>query len=98
LEVIVLRKTMGLSILAACAAVAFAAPASADQDEFVRQLRERYVYLTPEQLITAGNKICALNRSGKPSAESQIMVSEYLGISVPAAGRIVNLANVELGC
>ncbi|RAV14028.1 hypothetical protein DQP55_09375 [Mycolicibacterium sp. GF69] len=89
---------IGLLIAAAAAAVAVAAPAAADQSEFVRKLQERYVFLSAEQLISAGNKVCAATASGVPAADSVKMVRNDLGISVKAAGDIVALAVVEFGC
>jgi hypothetical protein len=92
------RRIIGVLIAAAATAVAFAAPAAADQSEFVRKLQQQYVFLTVEQLITAGHKVCAAARSGVPASDSVMMVRDYLGVSVPAAGDIVSLAVIELGC
>ncbi|WP_326545560.1 DUF732 domain-containing protein [Mycolicibacterium sp. ND9-15] len=93
-----MRRIIGVWIAAIATAVAFAAPAAADQSEFVRKLRERYVFLTAEQLITAGHDVCAAARSGVPASDSVIMVRDSLGISIKAAGDIVSRAVVELGC
>lgn len=93
-----MRRIIGWSVVAAATAVVLAAPAQADQSEFVRKLQEQYVFLTAEQLIATGNKICAAAASGVPAADSVTMVRNDLGISVPAAGDIVSLAVVELGC
>lgn len=92
------RRIIGLLIAAVVTAVALAAPAAADQSEFVRKLQEQYVFLTAEQLITAGHKVCAAAASGVPASDSVMMVRNDLGISVPAAGDIVSLAAVEFGC
>lgn len=93
-----MRRIIGMSIVAAATAVAVAAPAAADESEFVRKLQEQYVFLSAEQLIAAGNKVCAAARSGVPASDSVMMVRNDLGISVPAAGDVVSLAVVELGC
>ncbi|WP_234783656.1 DUF732 domain-containing protein [Mycolicibacterium celeriflavum] len=93
-----MRRIVGSLIVAAVAAVGFAAPAAADQAEFVRKLQEQYVFLTADQLIAAGNKVCAATASGVPASDAVMMVRNDLGVSVPAAGDIVSLAVVELGC
>lgn len=92
-----MRPIIG-SLLAVAGAVAFASPVAADQSEFVRKLQQRYVFLSAEQLISAGNKVCAAAASGVPASDSVKMVRNELGVSVKAAGDIVSLAVVELGC
>ncbi|WP_286137664.1 DUF732 domain-containing protein [Mycobacterium sp. IS-3022] len=93
-----MRRIVGSLVAAAVTAVVFAAPAAADQSEFVRKLQEQYVFLTAEQLIAAGDKVCAATASGVPASDAVMMVRNDLGVSVPAAGDIVSLAVVELGC
>lgn len=93
-----MRHLFGLLIAVAAAAVAFAAPASADQAEFVRKVQSQYVFLTADQIIAAGQKICAAAANGVPASESVMMVRDDLGMSVPAAGDVVSTAVVELGC
>ncbi|KUI06608.1 hypothetical protein AU191_23575 [Mycolicibacterium acapulense] len=93
-----MRRIVGLFISATAIAVAFAAPAGADQAEFVRKLQEMYVFLSADQLIAAGNKVCANASRGVPAAESMLMVREDLGVSVTAAADIVSIAINELGC
>ena len=97
-----MRHLIGLLIAAAAAAaagaVALAAPASADQAEFIRKIQSQYVFLTTDQLVSIGAKICAAARSGVPASDSVMMVRNELGMSVPAAGDVVSTAVVELGC
>ena len=93
-----MRHLFGLLMGVAVAAVAFAAPASADQAEFVRKIQSQYVFLTTDQLVSIGHKICAAARSGVPASDSVMMVSRELGMSVPGAGDVVSTAVVELGC
>ncbi|OBI76251.1 hypothetical protein A5663_03415 [Mycobacterium sp. E740] len=85
-------------IAAGAGAVTVAAPAAADESEFLRQLQDQYVFLTPQQLLSAGHKVCAAAGRGVPASDSVMMVSKDLGISVPAAGDIVSLAVIELDC
>nr|WP_234712955.1 DUF732 domain-containing protein [Mycolicibacterium komanii]CRL76806.1 hypothetical protein CPGR_04611 [Mycolicibacterium komanii] len=93
-----MRRIIGSLIAAAGTAVAFAAPAAADQADFVRQLQEKYVFLGADQLISAGNQACAAGARGVPAAETVMRIRDELGISTAAAGDIVSLAVVELGC
>lgn len=96
-----MRHSTGLLIAAAAAAavgVAFAAPASADQAEFIREIQSEYVFLTTDQLISIGHQICAATASGVPASDAVMMVRDELGMSVPGAGDVVSTAIVELGC
>ncbi|WP_231983464.1 DUF732 domain-containing protein [Mycobacterium sp. 852002-51961_SCH5331710] len=93
-----MRRIIGLLIAAAATAVALAAPAAADHAQFVRQLQEQYVFLGADQLISAGNFVCAEAARGVPAAETVMKIRDDLGISTAAAGDIVSLAVVELGC
>jgi hypothetical protein len=80
------------------AAVALAAPAGADQDDYLRAMRAQYVFLTDQQLLAEAAKICHATRSGTPASDAVIMVSRDFGIAIPAAGEIVSSAIVNLGC
>lgn len=93
-----MRRIIGLLIGSSVIAVAFAAPAAADQAEFVRKLQQQYVFLSADQLIAVGNKVCANAARGVPAADSMLMVREQLGVSVEAAVDIVSLSVSELGC
>ena len=93
-----MRHLVGVLTAMAAAAVAFAAPASADQAEFVRKIQSQYVFLSADQIIAAGQKICAATRSGVPASDAVMMVRNDLGMSVSAAGDVVSTAVVELGC
>lgn len=80
------------------ASVAFAAPAAADQDDYVRTLQTRYVFLSEQQLVSEGSKVCNAINGGMTAADAVIMVQNDLGVSIPAAGDIVSGAVVQLGC
>ncbi|MCV7022519.1 DUF732 domain-containing protein [Mycolicibacterium novocastrense] len=97
-EGIFVRRIIGLLIGTTATAVAFAAPAAADQAEFVRKLQQQYVFLSADQLIATGNKVCANAARGVPAADSMLMVREELGVSIQAAVDIVSLSVSELGC
>ena len=80
------------------AAVALAAPAVADEEEFVRTMQSTYAFLTDQQLRSEGAKICSTLGSGTPASDAVIMVSNDLSVSVSAAGEIVSAAVVHLDC
>jgi hypothetical protein len=85
-------------VAVAAAAVAFAAPAAADENTFLKTLQTKYVFLSEEQLSSEGAKICSTLGSGVPASDAVIMVRDDLGVSISAAGEIVSLAVVELDC
>ena len=78
--------------------VAFAAPAAADEDTFVRTMQTKYAFLTDQQLRTEGSKICSALGKGTPASDAVIMVRNDLGVSISAAGEIVSAAVVQLDC
>lgn len=91
-------STARVLVPVAAAAMAFAAPAAADENTFVQTLQTRYVFLSAEQLTAAGAKICNILGSGVPASDAVTVVRDDLGVSVSAAGEIVSLAVVELDC
>jgi len=93
-----LTYRVGVLLSVVSVAVALAAPAAADEDEFVRAMRTTYAFLTDQQLRSAGAKICSTLRRGTPASEAVIMVSNDLSVSVSAAGEIVSAAVVQLNC
>jgi hypothetical protein len=86
------------ALLSVIPAVAFAAPAVADEDEFVRTMQATYAFLTEQQLRTEGAKICSVLGTGTPASDAVVMVREDLGVSISAAGEIVSAAVVQLDC
>ena len=93
-----MKYMVGALLSVVPAAVAFAAPAAADEDEFVRTMQTSYAFLTDQQLRTEGAKICSVLGSGTPASEAVIMVRNDLGVSISAAGEIVSAAVVQLDC
>lgn len=94
----VLSTLIVVTATALAGALATAAPAAADEAEFLRKLQDQYRYLSADQLLAAGHKVCAAARLGVPASDSVMMVRDFLGTSVPAAGDIVSAAVVELEC
>ncbi|MDG5485075.1 DUF732 domain-containing protein [Mycolicibacterium gadium] len=93
-----LKYRVGALISIVPAAVVLAAPATADEDGFVRSMQTTYAFLTDQQLRTEGAKICSTLRGGTPASDAVIMVRNDLGVSISAAGEIVSAAVVQLDC
>lgn len=96
-----MRRTGSLWLAAAAlagAALAAAAPATAQDDEYLWLLQDRYRFLTPEQLLSEGYKVCAVIEQGVGSQYAAEMVQQDLGVAPSASVDIVSAATVELGC
>jgi hypothetical protein len=61
-------------------------------------LQTRYAFLSDQQLLSEGAKVCGNLRNGMPGSDATQMVRDDLGVSVPTAFNIVSTAIVELGC
>ncbi|OBB17728.1 hypothetical protein A5662_05705 [Mycobacteriaceae bacterium 1482268.1] len=86
-------------VLVALLMLTIAAPtAAADQDDYLYRLAPKYRFLTTEQLIDVGRRICYANHSGRASSETIVMVMKDLGVSGAVAQDIVITANIDLGC
>jgi hypothetical protein len=92
--------TKAWTTVAALAAIVVwgAAPAAAGESEYLRRLQDRYTFLSTQQLLAEGHKVCNALDRGALSSSSVDMVSKDLGVSLAVAGDIVAAAAVELGC
>jgi Protein of unknown function (DUF732) len=79
-------------------AVANAAPAAAGDGEYLQQLQDRYQFLSPQQLLAEGHRVCAVIDQGAGSRYAAEMVQKDIGVSPGASMDIVSAATVELGC
>ena len=75
-----------------------AAPAQADEATYLQRLAPRYTYLSPQQLLAEGYRVCQAERSGIVSANAVNMVYKDLAVSMAAANDIVSAAVIDLGC
>lgn len=91
------RITHVLMIVVA-AAVAMAAPASASEEDYLRPMMTRYVFLSEQQLRSEGAKVCDAVSGGMVGSDATMMVRNDLGVSVSTAADIVSTAIVQLGC
>jgi hypothetical protein len=93
-----MRIPMAAALTAA--AFAFAPAANADQATYLR-LQERLNFLTADQLLAEGYRVCQASNSGIGSSDIVGMVYRDLqgeGISIGSATDIVSTAIVQLDC
>lgn len=81
------------------AAVLSAPTAAADEEAYLAKLQDRYAFLTPQQLLAEGERVCAAERAGVLSPGKTTMVINDLGSettrrsrsSAPPSGSFVEL-------
>jgi len=95
-EVIRVIRSVGVISALAAAAVLSAPSAAADDTEYLNKLQDRYEYLTPQQLLAEGQRVCAAERSGALSPAKTTMVMNDLAIGTTAALEIVSAAEWDL--
>ncbi|BBY26876.1 DUF732 domain-containing protein [Mycolicibacterium sediminis] len=90
--------TLGAIALGTAASLAQAAPAAADNEQFLHGLEERYAFMTPQQLLAAGHKACAVVNTGVPAADASDVIDHQWGLSPSVAMDIVTSAITNLDC
>lgn len=90
-------RSLLAAVLVVPGALALAAPAAADEASYLK-LRERLAFLTADQLLTEGHRVCQATASGMGASDIVIMVRRDLGASSAAATDIVTSAIIELDC
>ena len=93
-----LRVLIAVVSSALAVAVMAAAPAAADESEYLRQLQPKYVFLSSQQLVDEGHKVCSALTGGTIAPDATRMVQKDLVVSVTAAIDIVSTAAAQLGC
>lgn len=83
---------------AAALALLGAAPAHADQATYLSTVQPRFVFLTTDQLLSEGYKVCAAHSNGMMASDAYTMVQDDLGVTVPVSIEIVSAAVVHLDC
>ncbi|MCV7282182.1 DUF732 domain-containing protein [Mycolicibacterium flavescens] len=81
---------------AAVAAIVSAPGAAAQEDDYLAGLEDRYRFLTAEQMLTEGYRVCALTSAGALSPDAAAMVMRDLEVSVGPAMDIVSGAVLNL--
>jgi len=80
-------------IAALIGAVSVSAPtAAATPDEYLVKLQDKYAFLTPQQLLDTGNKVCAAESNGSLSPQLTSMVQRDLNVGTNTALEIVSAA------
>lgn len=82
----------------AMSAVALAAPATAEVEDYLPNLQPKYVYLSSQQLMNLGHRACAIVGSGQSGAVAAIALEREAGLEAPVAFDIVKNAVLHLGC
>jgi hypothetical protein len=85
-------RLMRVVAAVAVTGVFLAAPAAAAEDEYLDQLQDRYRFLTTEQLLTEGYRVCAVTNAGGLAPTAVNMVRDDLDIAIGAAMDIVTAA------
>ena len=89
-----IRSTAVISALVA-AAVLSAPSAAADENEYLNKLQDRYEFLTPQQLLAEGQRVCAAEGSGTLSPARTTMVMNDLTVSAQHGARDCERRRVE---
>ena len=90
-----IRSAFVISALVA-AAVLCAPTAAADDNSYLTKLQDRYEFLTPQQLLAEGYRVCAAERSGVLSPAKTTMVMNDLTVGTSTALEIVSAAEWDL--
>jgi hypothetical protein len=77
-------------------AVLLAPSAAADQDGYLDRVQHKYKFVTPQQLLAAGNRVCAAEQAGLLSPAKTTMVMNDLAVGTNTALEIVSAAEWEL--
>ncbi|MGE2726109.1 hypothetical protein [Mycolicibacterium pulveris] len=94
--VVQMFPVMRLGMVAAALAVCFAAPAAATEDEYLSGLQARYTFLTADQLLSEGHRVCTGTSAGLLVVDAVNMVREDLDVATGAALDIVSGALRDL--
>ncbi|MCW2517068.1 MAG: hypothetical protein JWR11_6110 [Mycobacterium sp.] len=90
------------ALLAVTVAIGFAiglAPvASADEGDYLDLLQPRLTFLTKDQLLNEGYRVCRYVSVGRPSSDAIPVVMNDLQVSVAAAYALVPAALEHLDC
>jgi hypothetical protein len=87
---------MGVVSALVAAAVLSAPSAAADETEYLNKLQDRYEFLTPQQLLAEGQRVCAAEGTGVLSPARTTMVMNDLTVGANTALEIVSAAEWNL--
>lgn len=90
-----IRSIGAISALFA-AAVLSAPSAAADETTYLNKLQDRYEFVTPQQLLAEGHRVCAAEQAGVLSPGNTTMVMNDLTVGTNTALEIVSAAEWDL--
>jgi hypothetical protein len=91
-------KALSVILLAIGTAIGAAPPAAAGETDYLAQLQPRFVYLTADQLLTEGFKVCRYVSAGRATPGAVNMVENDLTVNEFTASTIVGAAIANFGC
>jgi hypothetical protein len=86
------RALVAVGVVMGGAAVAPAATAAADDQAYLQPLRTHFVYLSDDQLLAEGQRVCQLLDRGGIAPTAVTMVRNEMGVAVGVADDIVSAA------
>lgn len=89
-------RIIGVLSALAGAAVLSSPTAAAGEGEYLAKLQDSYAFLTPQQLLAEGERVCAAERAGVLSPGKTTMVMNDLAVGTNTALEIVSAAEWEL--
>jgi hypothetical protein len=93
-----LRVLIAVVATVLASTVMAAAPAAADESTYLQLLAPKYVFLSTQQLLDEGHKVCDAIHRGMISPDAANMVQKDLAVSLAVGVDIVGAAGVQLGC
>ncbi|GLP79768.1 DUF732 domain-containing protein [Mycobacterium antarcticum] len=91
-------KTTIAITLAIGIAIGAAPTAAAEESDYLDQLQPSLAFLSTEQLLTEGYRVCQFIGAGRPSADAIPMVVKDLQVTVATAYTLVPAALSTLDC
>lgn len=80
------------------ALLAAAAPAVADEDDYLYVLEVRHASWTAQELLAAGYRACSMMDRGIPASDVTDRLDRDMGFGVALAFDIVSMAVIHLDC
>jgi hypothetical protein len=95
-EVIRMIRMAGVLAAVIGAGILVAPAAAASEDEYLDKLQPKYEFLSAQQLLTEGNRVCTAEGAGALAPDRTTMVINDLQVSVNVALEIVSAAEWNL--
>ena len=95
-EVIRVIRISGVLAAVACAGILAAPTAVASEDDYLNTLQPKFEFLSAQQLLTEGNRVCGAEGAGALAPDRTAMVQNDLQVSTNVALEIVSAAEWDL--